>query len=345
MKVLIVGMGAIGHSIAATIKASEIDVLVSKEIEIDTIASSDGAYENKINKVYTYETLGEIDHDYLIVTLPYRYKIVRMQQIKGLISKNTTIVYVPGNQGISCYMPHELCDNPTILFERVIHISRTNEYGKTVNIKGTKANMHIAYTENVKVGEFEQMFPLVTNFISDHSLIDIAMISSNSVIHNPRTYRAFKHEKLFNQEFMFYETWTDKDSQLFIDLEMEVFAIIDAFEQKTKADVNYYDMFTHFRTDPKAPKLEELTTNISKAPAFQGIGFFAANAQELAMNRYIVDDMIISLHFYMQLAAKLNVETPTMNKMYEFGVKLVNEVEENYVEKLIYPLDFSQMNL
>ncbi len=39
MKVLIVGMGAIGHSIAATIKASEIDVLVSKEVEIDTISS------------------------------------------------------------------------------------------------------------------------------------------------------------------------------------------------------------------------------------------------------------------------------------------------------------------
>lgn len=345
MKVLILGMGAIGHSVAATINASEIDVLISKKVEMDEISSIDGKHKNKINQVYTYETIQQIDHDYLIVTLPYRYKITRMEEIKHLISKNTTIVYMPGNQGISCFMPQELNDNPIVLFERVIHISRTAEYAKTVNIKGTKANMHIAYSNNVKVDEFESLFPLVTNFISDHNLVDIAMVSSNSVIHNPRSYRAFKHENLFNQEFMFYETWTNKDSQLFIDLEKEVFAIIAAFEKKTARKINYYDMFTHFRVDPINPSVDELTENISKAPAFQGISFFAANEQELAMNRYIVDDMVIALNFYQELAKKLGVETPTMKKMYEYGVELINKVEENYIEKITYKIDFKQIGL
>ncbi len=345
MKVLIVGMGAIGHSIAATIKTDQIDVLVSKEIEMPVISSTDGKYSNKINKVYTYETIEKIDYDYLIVTLPYRYKILRMNEIKGLISPKTTIVYVPGNQGISCYMPEELNENPTVLFERVIHISRTDNYGETVNIKGTKENMHIAYSDNVNVDEFEAMFPLVTNFISNHSLIDIAMVSSNSVIHNPRTYRAFKEEKLFNEEFMFYETWTDEDSQLFIDLELEVIAIIKAFEQQTNTTINYYDMFTHFRTNPQNPVASELTENIAKAPVFQGIGFFAANEQELAMNRYIVDDMVISLHYYMELAKRLDVKTSVMDKMYAFGEELLNKVEEGYIDKVTYSINFGQFGL
>ncbi len=345
MKVLILGMGAIGHSIAATVNASKIDVLVSKEVEMKEISSLDGQYRNEIDHVYTYDTIEKIDHDYLIVTLPYRYKILRMEQIKGLISPDTTIVYVPGNQGISCFMPEELKTNPTVLFERVIHISRTTEYGSIVNIKGTKENMHIAYSDNVNVEEFEALFPLVTNFISNHSLIDIALVSSNAVIHNPRTYRAFKHEKLYNQEFMFYETWTDEDSQLFIDLENEVFAIIAAFEKEANMEINYYDMFTHFKTDRNNPSASELTQNISKAPAFQGIGFFAANEQELAMNRYIVDDMIISLQFYMNLAKRLNVDTPTMDKMHEFGASLVNKVEDNFIDQITYKINFEQLGL
>ncbi len=345
MKVLILGMGAIGHSIAATINAEEIDVLVSKEMDMKEISSLDGQHSNKINHVYTYDTIETIDHDYLIVTLPYRFKILRMEQIKGLISPKTTIVYVPGNQGISCFMPEELNENPTVLFERVIHISRTSEYGSVVNIKGTKENMHIAYSENVDVEKFETLFPLVTNFISNHSLIDIALVSSNAVIHNPRTYRAFKHEKLFNKEFMFYETWTNEDSQLFIDLEKEVFAIIEAFEKLTNTEINYYDMFTHFNTDRNNPCADELTHNISKAPAFQGITFFAANEQELAMNRYIVDDMIISLQFYMSLAKHLNVDTPTMDKMHEFGKSLVNKVEEDFIDQITYHINFGQLGL
>ncbi len=345
MKVLIMGMGAIGHSIAATIKTDQIDVLVSKEFEMDNIKSTDGQYQNKIANVYTYETISSIDHDYLIVTLPYRFKITRMQQIKKMISKHTTIVYVPGNQGISCFMPEELNDNPTVLFERVIHISRTSEYGKSVNIKGTKANMHIAYTDKVNVSEFEGMFPLVTNFMSNHNLLDIAMVSSNSVIHNPRTYRAFKEEKLYNEEFMFYETWTDEDSQLFIELENEVFAIIEAFEKQTKLKINYYDMFTHFKVDKSNPNKSELTNNIANNPAFQGISFYAANEQELAMNRYVVDDMIIALDFYRQLAEELQVSTPLMNKMYNFGVELVESVEEGYINNLIYPINFKQIGL
>ncbi len=343
MKVLIMGMGAIGHSVAATIQNCEIDVLVSKKIEMLEIQSVDGKYKNKINQVLTYDDIKEINHDYLFVTLPTQYKIERMEQIKNIINKNTKIVYMPGNQGILSYMPKEVLHHETILFERVIHVSRVNEYAKSVNIMGTKANMHIAYTDGVDSEEFESLFPQVTNFISDHKLIDILMVSSNPVIHNPRTYRAFSKEKLYQKEFLFYNTWTDEDSELFIKLENEVIAINKAIEKKHEIEINYYSMFEHFKVDELNPNVEQLTNNIANSPALKKITFYASSPAELAFNRYIVDDMIIALKFYRELAIKYQVNTPLMDDMYLFGTSLVREVDAKFLESIDYKLDLNEI--
>ncbi len=339
MRVLIMGMGAIGHTVAATIQNTEIDVLVTKEIEMTTISSTDGKYQNQINQVFTYDTIKEIDYDYLFVTLPMQYKIERMKQIEAIISPQTTIVYMPGNQGILSYMPQSTLKNETILFERVIHVSRIDKYGQTVNIMGTKANMHIAYTSGVNQTEFEALFPQVTNFISNHNLIDILMVSSNPVIHNPRTYRAFTKENLFGEEFYFYSTWTNEDSELFIKLEQEVMAINQAISEQKAIDINYYSMFDHFKVDNDNPDIEKLTSNIANNPALKQIKFYVSTPAELAFNRYVVDDMVLSLRFYRLLAQKFSVSTPLMDEMYQFGVNLIESVDQKFVEQLMYPIN------
>ncbi len=344
MKVLVMGLGAIGHTIAATIKASQIDVLVSKSTDISVISSTDGKYENKINNVYTYEELTVIDYDYLIVTLPYQYKINRLNEVLPRVSKQTTIVFIPGNQGILSYMPEEIYQHEIVLFERVIHIARTEEYGSSVRITGTKKKMHVAYSKGVNKKEFEGLFPQVTNFISDHHLIDISMVSSNAVIHNPRTYRAFKNEKLFGQEFYFYKTWTDEDSKLFIELEKEVMAINQAIEKKESFKIKYYSMFEHFDIDEKSPDATELTKKITTNKAFETITFFAANESELAMNRYVVDDMVIALNFYRELAKKYAVDTPLMDYMFAYGDKLLNTIEKDLAQKYHFKLNLNHIS-
>ncbi len=338
------GLGAIGHTIAATVQAEQIDVLVSKKIDISTIASTDGKYENKINNVYTYEEMDEIDYDYVFVTLPYQYKISRVKEVLPRISNRTSIVFIPGNQGILSYMPEIVYSHKIILFERVIHIARTEEYGSLVRITGTKENMHIAYSNGVDREEFEALFPQVTNFMSDHHLIDISMISSNAVIHNPRTYRAFKHQKLFGEEFYFYQTWTDEDSELFIKLEKEVMAINNAIEAKEGFKIKYYSMFKHFGVDEENPNAAELTEKISKNQAFESITFFAANESELAMNRYVVDDMVIALRFYRVLAQKYQVKTPLMDYMYDYAKVLLNTIEKDLIKKYDFELNIDHIS-
>lgn len=344
MKVLVMGLGAIGHTVVATVKADQIDVLVSKKIDITTIASTDGKYENKVDNVYTYNEMEVIDYDYLFVTLPYQYKINRVKEVLPRVTERTTIVFIPGNQGILSYMPEEIYKHEIILFERVIHISRTEEYGSLVRITGTKENMHIAYSKGVNKSEFEALFPQVTNFMSDHHLIDISMVSSNAVIHNPRTYRAFKTEKLFGEEFYFYKTWTDEDSDLFIKLEKEVMAINQAIEVKEGFKIKYYSMFQHFGVDEENPSASELTKKIANNKAFETITFFAANESELAMNRYIVDDMVIALRFYRALAKAYKVQTPLMDYMYEFGTSLLNTIEKDLIEKYNFELNINHIS-
>ena len=127
MKVLIIGLGSVGHSIAARLRnTDEIDVLVSKESEITEIKDQNGE-GNIINNVYDYDNLPIKTYDLIFLTLPNKYKINRTKQIKDIIPSSNVCV-VPGNQGIIEFLDKSFVGNHNmILFERVPYITRINK--------------------------------------------------------------------------------------------------------------------------------------------------------------------------------------------------------------------------
>ncbi len=343
-KILICGMGAIGHSIAATIKADQIDVLVSKKREMDVVYSEQLQMGNKINQVFTYETIGEINYDMVILTLPYRFKIAVMSKLLPKISKRTTIVIVPANQGILSYLPAEIYEYKLVLFERVPHISRVKEYGKLVNIYGTKSKMNLSLLNGASQNEVVETFCCLEEVIIHENAIDISLITSNAVIHSARIYNLFKNDDNFAKDVRFYFDWTDTDSELFIELETEILQLIKVIENKVGIEIDYYDMLTHFGVDVKNPKSNELTANIQNDESFKPIIFRAENKSDLAQNRYVVDDMLIGIDFYLALAEKYQVELPTFMKLNDWARKLVETTNPEIIEELkTYKLDVAMM--
>ncbi len=343
-KILICGMGAIGHSIAATIKADQIDVLVSNKKEMDFVYSEQLQMGNNINEVFTYETIGEIDYDMMILTLPYRFKIAVMNKILPKISKQTTIVIVPANQGILSYLPTEIYNYKLVLFERVPHISRVKEYGKSVNIYGTKSKMNLALVNGANHKEIIETFCCLEEVIIHENAMDISLITSNAVIHSARIYNLFKDESNFAKNIRFYFDWTDADSELFIKLETEVLQLIKVIENKTKEKIDYYDMLTHFGVDKNNPNASELTKNIQNDEAFKPIVFRAENPNDLAQNRYVVDDMLIGIDFYLALAKKYQVELSSFMKVNQWAKKLVESTNPEIIKELkTYKLNVEKM--
>ncbi len=332
-KVMICGLGAVGHSIAATINAEQIDVLISKEQEIKEIYTKQLGLGNKIDNVYTYETIDQIDHDVLIITLPYRFKITVSQMILPKVSAETTIIIIPANQGILSYFPKEIQKHPLVLFERVPHISRVDEYGKTVNVFGTKEIMNISFVNGADKNKVAELFPLVKEMIIHDNQMDISLITSNAVIHSCRVYELYEENNNYDKTIRFYYDWTDRSSELYIKLEQEVFNLIDEIEMANQTSINYYDMLTHFGVDKNNPTCHALTTKIQNNKSFQPITFYAKDKAELAENRYVVDDMIIGMRLYLELGKKYNVAMPTFKLLFEWACKLVADNQpEIYAE-------------
>lgn len=322
-RVLVCGLGAIGHSIVATLNCEQIDVLISKEVEMEEIYSKQLNLGNKINNVYTYQSIEKIDHDMLIITLPYRFKISAMEKIVKMISANTTIVIVPANQGILSYLPVEIHQHPLVLFERVPHISRVGEYGKTVNIYGTKEDMHMSFLNDAKIEKIKDAFPLLNELIIHNNSLDISLITSNAVIHSARIYELFKLNNNYDNDLLFYREWTNQASEIFIKLEEEVLNLIIEIENQKNIKIDYYDMLTHFGVDVKSPNNELLTYNIQNDEAFKPIRFYVENQKQLAENRYVVDDMVIGIRFYLTLAEKYKVKMPVFEELHSWACNLV----------------------
>lgn len=328
MKILVMGMGAIGHSLVANSPESVIvDVLVSNYVTEGEVTDTNGN-SHEINKCYTYNTINKIDHDYLLVTLPFRYKISRLMEIKDKISPQTTLVIVPANQGMYNFIDIKLRErNPMILLERVPFISRVVDHHKSVKIFGQRDDMHVCAVNNANIELFKDTFKFFGNLCNHRSPYEISLISSNASLHTSRIYDLFEHTNNYNKEVLFYEEWTEFAANLFINLENEVLAIKDAIEQEYNLNLHVYDMYEHFKIHPVTT--ENVVTKLSTFNGFLGISFYAKDQHDLISNRYLVDDCILGTYYFIKLGEKYHVKTDNFKLIYNWATKLLgSEINE-----------------
>ncbi len=324
MRVLVMGLGSIGHTYVSNASNDVvIDVLTSSNLKIEKITNSNGK-SHLINECYCYETIEKIDHDYLIITLPFRYKAKRLEQIKDLISKDTTIVIVPGNQGAFYYMPKELQkSNPIILTERVLQIARIEKKYELVHIFGTRKDMNVAALNGANIENFINIYPMYGDVKIHLNHLDISLISSNASLHTSRLYDLYHIHNNYGKEVLFYEEFTDVAAKLFVDLELEVLEIVKAIELKKEIKLDVYNMFIHFGIDE--PLIENSKKQINNFHGFQGITFLAKDQDDLANNRYMVDDCILGIYFYIQLAKQYGVELKVFPKIYKWATNVIHK--------------------
>ncbi len=328
MEILIVGLGAIGHSMVSSI--------TNKEVKVDTVTTNGDivkSIENnlgnsfEIRNNYTYENLLKYDYDFIIITLPYRQKISRIYQIEDKISPKSTIVITPANQCVFYYLPKKIQEqNNFILLERVPQISRVNEKNKSVNVLGTRTDLRYATKGNVNIEEFINIYSYLKDMVRLPHIDDISLISSNATIHTVRLYNLFKDNNNFDKDIAFYKDWTLEDAELFIRVENE---IIDIAHQKSILENrknNVYDMYTHFKIDPITK--ENVKDKISNNPSLNKIIFKVKDKNDLIENRYFYDDILIGIYSFIQLGKKLNVKTTNLEMIYNWALTLSNPADE-----------------
>ncbi len=326
------GLGAIGHTFVANAREDvQVDVLTSSKVEPFSVTTTDGATRS-ITDVYTYDEVTLINHDYLIVTLPYVHRINRMRELVGKVSDKTTIVIVPANQGAYYYLPKELRSHKLILTERVLQIARIDKKYESVKVFGTRKDMHIASVNGADISEYTSIYPKYGDVNVHENHEDISLISSNATIHSARVYEMFALNNSLDQEFLFYEDWNDVTSKYFVGLENEVLQLVARIEEVEGIKLDVYDMYRHFKIE--APLIENTTKKISEFPGFKGITFYAKDMDDLINNRYVADDCILAMDFYLALGRRYNVALPYFEEIHNWALDITGKKpdEMQYME-------------
>lgn len=329
MKICICGGGSLGH-VCAGVMASQGDVELNilsghpdRWQKTITVTDLDGKqFIAKINRISSKPEEVISGQDIILLCLPGYLIEKTLRDIKPFAG-TAAVGTVVSSTGFF-FFAHDILGKVAKLFgfQRVPYISRVAEYGKTANLLGYKSSL-AAVLENIEDGEsfrrnLERLFMTPVTLLS--SFYEVALSNSNPILHTGRLYSMFhgRENEVFDHNILFYKEWTDEASQLLIDMDAEFFQLLDKLNVHSLPTLlEYYES-----TDATS-----LTRKITSIPAFQTITSPMVEAEGGWMadfkSRYFTEDFPYGLRWIKELTDKHQVETPTIDKVYQWGMNRI----------------------
>lgn len=288
-----------------------------------TVTDLDGKqFIAKINRISSKPEEVVAGQDIVLLCLPGYLIEKTLRDIKPFVG-TAAVGTVVSSTGFF-FFAHDILGKDAKLFgfQRVPFISRVAEYGKTANLLGYKSSL-AAVLENLEERESFRR-DLERLFITPVSLLDsfyeVALSNSNPILHTGRLYTMFheRENEVFDHNILFYKEWTDEASQLLIDMDSEFFKLLDVLDVHTLPTLlDYYES-----TDAAS-----LTKKIKSIPAFQTITSPMAEVEggwkADFKSRYFTEDFPYGLRWIKELTDKHQIETPTIDKVYQWGMNRI----------------------
>lgn len=329
MKICICGGGSLGH-VCAGVMASREDVELNilsghpdRWQQSITVIDLDGKqFIAKINRISSKPEEVVTGQDIILLCLPGYLIEKTLCDIKPFAGK-AAVGTVVSSTGFF-FFAHDILGKDAKLFgfQRVPFISRVAEYGKTANLLGYKSSL-AAVLENIEEREsfrrdLERLFMTPVTLLS--SFYEVALSNSNPILHTGRLYSMFhgREDEVFDHNILFYKEWTDGASQLLIDMDAEFFQLLDKLNVHSLPTLlDYYES-----TDAGS-----LTRKIKSIPAFQTITSPMAEVEggwkADFKSRYFTEDFPYGLRWIKELTDKHQIETPTIDKVYQWGMNRI----------------------
>lgn len=281
----------------------------------------------KISKVSDNPEIVISDSDIVLLCVPGYLIESTLKEIKPHLKKNAIVGTVVSCNGFFFYA-HDILgkDAPLFGYQRVPLDARFTEYGKTGSIIGYKKSLSVA-VENVDnpqgfVDFLSYIYNTPTKLLN--SFYEVSFTNSNPILHTGRIYNLFKDwdgKTPMKDNPLFYEDWTDEDSRTILSMDREFMELLD----KLPVDKNNIpDLLTHY----ESKNATELTNKIKSIGAFKGIrcplkqvetGYILDTS-----TRYFSEDFPYGLHFIKIYCDKYGVNAPNINKVYNWGIKIIN---------------------
>ena len=335
MKICVCGGGALGHICSAVFSS------VGKvHVNIYTQHPAKWGHTLKVKDILGKEYIGTIDVisdnpcdvicgcDMVFLCLPGFLIETTLRKIKPYLGINTIVGSIVSSTGFF-FQAHRILSSTSKLFgfQRTPFIARVTEYGKSASLLGYKPQVSIAL-ENIddKRGFrllTERLFMTPTDLLNNY--YEASLTNSNPILHTGRLYTMWhKWDGIpFNRCSLFYKEWDVASSQTIIEMDKEFMSLLNKLpvdKRHIPSLLNYYD----------SVDAETLTNKLSSIPAFQSI---LSPMKEVEGgwipdfgSRYFTEDFPYGLRFIKDLAVETQIDTPTIDRVYDWGMNVINSL-------------------
>jgi hypothetical protein len=331
-KVCICGGGNLGHVVTGFLAANrecEVSLLTrhperwQHQLEISTPEGT--LLRGTIHQITANPTEVIPQADIVMLCLPGFSIREELQQIRPFLQPKTAVGSVVCSTGFFFEAMEMLpATTPLFGFQRVPFIARTTEYGRAATLMGYKPTLHIAIEQ---MEEKEALRSLIEQLLHTPTVLmqnyyEVSLTNSNPILHPSRLYTMWKDWQegiVYPTQPLFYEEWTEEASQLLIAMDREFFALLSVLpvrEGSIPTILDYYES-----TDAAS-----LTRKLQSIEAFKGIlspmkqveGGFVPDFS----SRYFTEDFPYGLRIIQNLARKHQVNTPTIDQVLAWGLKI-----------------------
>lgn len=334
MKICICGGGNLGHVVAGFVAAQkkhEVCLLTrhperwSQDLTIE--APAETTFTGHLNGLYSDAQQAVSDADIVLLCLPGYAIRETLLQIKDFLRPGTAVGSVVSSTGFF-FEAMELLPSsqPLFGFQRVPFISRIIEYGHKARLMGYKDSLELAIEQSSNPESLrlvlQQMLRTPIHLLKSH--YEVSLSNSNPLLHPSRLYSLWKdwHEGIvYDRIPLFYEEWTEEAAELYIQMDNELQALLEQLPVRKGSIATVLDYYESTDAVSLARKLRSIE-------AFKGI---LAPMKEVEggyvpdfHSRYFTEDFPYGLAIVRRLTHEKGVPSPTIDMIYDWGIKWVN---------------------
>ncbi len=335
MKICICGGGSLGHVLAGYLAAqgNSVNVLTTRPalwgatLEVDAV---DGRrFVGDLAEISANPADVVPQAQVVLLCLPGYAIRGELERIKGHLSDGTFVGSVFSSTGFFFealdILPGEV---PLFGFQRVPFIARTAQYGRRANLLGYKSAHKLAI-ERATPGRAETLRQWWEDVLQSPvkllaNYLEASLTNSNPLLHTARLYTMFRdwHPGVtYPRMILFYEEWTEEAAETYIQMDNELARLLE----RLPVTPGFLPSVLDYYESTDAPSLAARLRGIA---GFRGIASPMRQDARLGgwvpdfASRYFTEDFGYSLRYIRELAQQKGVETPVMEKVYEWGSKI-----------------------
>ena len=290
-------------------------------------APAETTFVGHLSGLYSDAKPAVSDADIVLLCLPGYAIRETLLQIREYLRPDAAVGSVVSSTGFFFEAMELLPSSQTLFgFQRVPFISRIVEYGHKARLMGYKESLNLAVEHSDQPESLSHVLAdmLQTPIHLLGSYYEASLSNSNPLLHPSRLYSLWKdwHEGVtYDHIPLFYEEWTEEAARLYIEMDNELQALLEQLPVRKGSIATVLDYYESTDAPSLARKLQSIE-------AFKGILSPMKETEDGYVpdfhSRYFTEDFPYGLAIVHRLTHEKGIPSPTIDMIYDWGMKWVN---------------------